>query len=48
MTPHEDGRFDLVAVGTRRFRLLRADQTLAYYQGEVEYLPDEDDGGRPG
>ena len=43
VTPHEDGRFDLVVVGTRRFRLLRADQTLPYHQGEVEYLPDEDE-----
>ncbi|HEY6789464.1 MAG TPA: LON peptidase substrate-binding domain-containing protein [Trebonia sp.] len=43
VTPHPDGRFDLVAVGTRRFRLLRADQTLPYHQGEVEYLPDEDE-----
>jgi Lon protease-like protein len=41
VTPHEDGRFDLVAVGTRRFRLLRADRTLPYYQAEVEYLPEE-------
>jgi Lon protease-like protein len=47
VTPHADGRFDLVAVGTRRFRLLRADQTLPYYQGEVEYLPDEDAGEGP-
>jgi uncharacterized protein len=43
VTPHPDGRFDLVAVGTRRFRLLRADQTLPYHQAEVEYLPDEDE-----
>ncbi len=39
---HPDGRFDLVVVGSRRFRLLRADQTLPYHQGEVEYLPDEE------
>jgi len=44
VTPHEDGRFDLVAVGTRRFRLLRADRTLPYYQAEVEYLPEEGEG----
>jgi Lon protease-like protein len=48
VTPHEDGRFDLVAVGTRRFRLLRADETLEYYRGEVEYLPDEEPGDGPG
>jgi uncharacterized protein len=41
--PHADGRFDLVVVGTRRFRLLRADRALPYYQGEVEYLPEEDE-----
>jgi Lon protease-like protein len=44
VTPHPDGRYDLVAVGARRFRLLRADRTLAYYRGEVEYLPDENPG----
>jgi uncharacterized protein len=37
----EDGRFDLVTVGTRRFRLLALDQTLPYLQGEIELL-DED------
>jgi Lon protease-like protein len=44
VTPHPDGRFDLVIVGARRFRLLRADQTLPYYQAEVELLLDEEDG----
>jgi uncharacterized protein len=34
----EDGRFDLVTVGTRRFRLLALDQTLPYLQGEIELL----------
>jgi uncharacterized protein len=38
---HEDGRFDLVTVGTQRFRLLELDQTLPYLQGEVEMLNDE-------
>jgi Lon protease-like protein len=37
----EDGRFDLVTVGTERFRLLALDQTLPYLQGEVEMLADE-------
>jgi Lon protease-like protein len=37
---HEDGRFDLVTVGTQRFRLLTLDQTLPYLQGEVEMLAD--------
>ena len=34
----EGGRFDLVTVGTRRFRLLALDQTLPYLQGEIELL----------
>jgi len=38
---HDDGRFDLVTVGTQRFRLLALDQTLPYLQGEVEMLADE-------
>jgi uncharacterized protein len=38
---HEDGRFDLITVGTQRFRLLALDQTLPYLQGEVEMLADE-------
>src|SRR5258708_6280420 len=40
-TRHADGRFDLVSVGTRRFRLLRTDDTLPYYQGEIEPLPEQ-------
>jgi Lon protease-like protein len=39
-TRHPDGRFDLVSIGTRRFRLLRTDDSLPYYQGEVEELPE--------
>jgi uncharacterized protein len=38
---HQDGRFDLVTVGTQRFRLLTLDQTLPYLQGEIELLADE-------
>ena len=34
----EGGRFELVTVGTRRFRLLALDQTLPYLQGEIELL----------
>jgi uncharacterized protein len=41
LTPHADGRFDLTAVGTQRFRLLRVDDRLPYFRGEVEPLPDE-------
>src|ERR1700747_452619 len=38
---HEDGRFDIVTVGTQRFRLLTLDRTRPYLQGEVEMLADE-------
>ena len=37
----DDGRFDIVTVGTQRFRLLRLDQTRPYLQGEVELLTEE-------
>jgi uncharacterized protein len=39
---HDDGRFDLVTVGTQRFRLLGLDQALPYLQGEIEPLPDDE------
>ena len=38
---HEDGRFDIVTVGSRRFRLLGLDETRPYLQGEVELLAEE-------
>jgi Lon protease-like protein len=38
---HEDGRYDIVAVGAERFRLLGLDQTRPYLQGEVEMLTEE-------
>jgi uncharacterized protein len=38
---YPDGRFDIVTVGTSRFRLLALDQNLEYLQGEVEPLTDE-------
>ena len=38
---HEDGRFDIVTAGSRRFRLLGLDETRPYLQGEVELLADE-------
>ena len=41
MDRHEDGRFNIVTVGTERFRLLGLDQTRPYLQGEVEMLADE-------
>lgn len=36
--PHADGRFDVVASGASRFRLLSIDDTGPYLVGEVEYL----------
>jgi Lon protease-like protein len=41
LAEHADGRFDLSTVGTQRFRLLRVDDSLPYFQGEVELLADE-------
>jgi Lon protease-like protein len=38
---HEDGRYDIVAVGTQRFKLLSLDETRPYLQGEVELLDDD-------
>jgi uncharacterized protein len=40
-----DGGFDLQTVGTERFRLLSLDQSLPYFRGEIERLPDKP-GGR--
>ena len=37
----DDGRFDIVTVGTQRFRLLRLDQTRPYLQAEVEMLTEK-------
>ncbi|MEU5879665.1 LON peptidase substrate-binding domain-containing protein [Spirillospora sp. NPDC047279] len=41
VTPHEDGRFDIVTVGGRRFRLKELDRSRPYLRGEVEFLPEE-------
>jgi uncharacterized protein len=38
---HEDGRYDIVTVGTQRFKLLSLDETRPYLQGEVELLADD-------
>jgi Lon protease-like protein len=35
---YEDGRFDIVTTGARRFRVLALDQTRPYLQAEVEWL----------
>jgi hypothetical protein len=40
---HDDGRFDIVTVGTRRFRLTGVDDSRPYLQGDVD-LMDEDTG----
>ena len=37
----EDGGFDLVTVGTQRFRLLALDQRMPYLRGEVELLAED-------
>src|SRR3984957_3317136 len=37
----DDGRFDVVTVGTRRFRLLALDRTRPYLQGEGELLAED-------
>lgn len=36
--PHADGRFDVMATGATRFRLLSVDESGPYLVGEVEYL----------
>jgi len=44
VTAHEDGRFDLITVGTQRFRLAsELDQSRPYRRAEVDLL-DEDTG----
>ncbi|MCU1593302.1 MAG: peptidase lon domain protein [Frankiales bacterium] len=38
---YEDGRFDLVTVGTELFRLKELHTDRTYFTGDVEWLPDE-------
>jgi len=38
---HDDGRFDLITVGTHRFRLISLGAPDPYFTGEVELLPDQ-------
>jgi len=38
---HEDGRYDLVTVGTQRFRLAGLDDSRPYLTGEVDLLGEE-------
>lgn len=40
-TPHPDGRYDIVTVGARRFRVKELDRSRPYLRGEVEFLPEE-------
>jgi uncharacterized protein len=40
--PTADGRYDLLTVGTDRFRLVDVDRSRPYLQGRVELLPDDD------
>jgi uncharacterized protein len=40
---HEDGTFEIVTVGTQRFRLGRLEQGAAYLQAEIEPIPDAPD-----
>jgi len=47
VTEHEDGRFDLVTVGRRRFRIVDVDDNgKPYLTAQVEWLPEE--AGEPG
>ena len=39
--PTADGRYDLLTVGTDRFRLVDVDRSRPYLQGEIELLPDD-------
>lgn len=41
LTPHEDGRFDVVTVGAIRFRVKGLDHSRPYLCGHVEFLADE-------
>lgn len=41
VTEHDDGRFDLVTVGSERFRLLGLDESGSYLRGQVQILAEE-------
>lgn len=38
---YTDGRYDLITVGTQRFRLLGLGDQEPYFRGDIEFLPDE-------
>ncbi len=42
-TPYEDGRFDIVVVGSRRFQVVDLDVSEPLVRAEVEYLEDRTD-----
>jgi len=41
VTQHDDGRFELVTVGTQRFRLLGLDHSRPYLRGAIDPLTEE-------
>ncbi len=41
VTEHEDGRFDVVAAGTRRFQLVHLDDSRPYLRGRVDLLAED-------
>jgi Lon protease-like protein len=41
VTEHDDGRFDVMTVGTQRFRLLELDESRPYLQGRVDLLAED-------
>ena len=40
-TEHDNGRFDVMTVGTQRFRLLELDESRPYLQGHVDLIAEE-------
>ena len=40
-TPTAEGQYDLLTVGTDRFRLVEVDRSRPYLRGEIELLPDD-------
>lgn len=42
VTSHPDGRYDIVSVGRRRFRLKAVEPTPTYLTGQVEWIADQD------
>jgi Lon protease-like protein len=44
---YPDGRMDIVALGRRRFEIVRLDEDKEYLQAEVEYFDDEDPAPAP-